>query len=489
MQYLLFPPQTKEDIRGIVLSVVGPVLDIQIEEEPGYRTPRLLDEVFVFREKTPLGGGEVGGSSWVSCEVQQYLGGGKLRVIAMKSTEGIGRGAAVYSFGRPITVPCGRGVLGRIFNVAGEPVDGLPWSMEGGDFQMWSIHRGAPRLVQIRAEPSLFVTGIKVLDLLAPCKKGGKVGLFGGAGVGKTVLIMELINNIAKGHSGVSLFAGVGERTREGNDLYCEMKDCGVIRMDDLSASKVALVFGQMNEPPGARMRVGLTALTMAEYFRDCCEQDVLLFVDNIFRFVQAGAEVSSLLGRLPSAVGYQPTLGSEMGLFQERVVSTLSGSITSVQAVYVPADDLTDPAPAAVFSHLDSVVVLSRDLSSKGIYPAVDPLASSSSMLQVEYVGEKHFDVAVRVRRCIRKYRSLQDIIAVLGLEELSEEDRTLVFRARKIERFLSQPFEVAEPYTGRKGEYVELEETVDGFFRILEGECDDMVEDCFFMRGSLAS
>jgi F-type H+-transporting ATPase subunit beta len=370
----------------------------------------------------------------------------------------------------------------------GEPVDGLSWSPVGVEKR--SIHALPPALTDIQAAPAVFETGIKVLDLLAPYKKGGKIGLFGGAGVGKTVLIMELINNIAREHSGVSLFAGVGERTREGNDLYCEMKDTGVIDLSSGSGSgsKVALVYGQMNEPPGARMRVGLSALTMAEYFRDVRCQDVLLFVDNIFRFVQAGAEVSSLLGRLPSAVGYQPTLATEMGRFQERVVSTSRGSITSVQAVYVPADDLTDPAPATVFSHLDSIIVLSRALASTGIYPAVDPIASGSSMLQVRYVGEKHYDVASRVRGVISKYRSLQDIIAVLGLEEISDEDRLLVFRARKIQRFLSQPFFVAEPFTGRSGVYVRVEDTVDGCFRILEGAFDDNDEGEFFMVGGLS-
>merc|ERR1712037_606966 len=386
--------------------------------------------------------------------------------------------------GAPITVPVGVTTLGRIFNVIGEPVDNQ------GDVSLEEtlpIHREAPAFTELETKPSVFETGIKVVDLLAPYRRGGKIGLFGGAGVGKTVLIMELINNIAKAHGGVSVFGGVGERTREGNDLYCEMKESGVINEKNLDDSKVALVYGQMNEPPGARMRVGLTALTMAEYFRDVNKQDVLLFIDNIFRFVQAGSEVSALLGRMPSAVGYQPTLATEMGALQERITSTTQGSITSIQAVYVPADDLTDPAPATTFAHLDATTVLSRGLASKGIYPAVDPLDSTSTMLQVSVVGEEHYAIAQLIKSTLQRYKELQDIIAILGLDELSEEDRLTVARARKVERFLSQPFFVAEVFTGSPGKYVSLENGITGFNSILDGKYDDLPEQSFYLVGDI--
>jgi F-type H+-transporting ATPase subunit beta len=402
----------------------------------------------------------------------------------MTSTDGLKRGAAVLDTGAPITVPVGTSTLGRIFNVLGVPVDemGACEASEG-----LPIHRPSPAFTELETKPSIFETGIKVVDLLAPYRRGGKIGLFGGAGVGKTVLIMELINNIAKAHGGVSVFGGVGERTREGNDLYCEMKESGVINENKLDDSKVALVYGQMNEPPGARMRVGLTALTMAEYFRDVNKQDVLLFIDNIFRFVQAGSEVSALLGRMPSAVGYQPTLATEMGVLQERITSTNEGSITSIQAVYVPADDLTDPAPATTFAHLDATTVLSRGLASKGIYPAVDPLDSTSTMLQPSIVGDTHYDTAQRVKETLQRYKELQDIIAILGLDELSEEDRQTVARARKVERFLSQPFFVAEVFTGSPGKYVALADTITGFNAILDGEYDDLPEQSFYLVGDM--
>jgi len=385
----------------------------------------------------------------------------------------------------PISVPVGASTLGRIFNILGVPVD------EGieilDDVERSPIHRDAPSFTDLDTAPSIFETGIKVVDLLAPYRRGGKIGLFGGAGVGKTVLIMELINNIAKAHGGVSVFGGVGERTREGNDLYMEMKESGVINETNLLESKVALVYGQMNEPPGARMRVGLSALTMAEYFRDVNKQDVLLFIDNIFRFVQAGSEVSALLGRMPSAVGYQPTLATEMGGLQERITSTKLGSITSIQAVYVPADDLTDPAPATTFAHLDATTVLSRGLASKGIYPAVDPLDSTSTMLQMSIVGEEHYALAQTIKQTLQRYKELQDIIAILGIDELSEEDRQVVARARKVERFLSQPFFVAEVFTGSPGKYVSLKESIDGFNRILKGELDDLPEQAFYLVGNI--
>jgi F-type H+-transporting ATPase subunit beta len=402
----------------------------------------------------------------------------------MTSTDGLKRGASVTDTGAPITVPVGTKTLGRIFNVLGVPVDemgscdapsGLP------------IHRPSPAFADLETKPAIFETGIKVVDILAPYRRGGKIGLFGGAGVGKTVLIMELINNIAKAHGGVSVFGGVGERTREGNDLYCEMKESGVINEKNLDDSKVALVYGQMNEPPGARMRIGLTALTMAEYFRDVNKQDVLLFIDNIFRFVQAGSEVSALLGRMPSAVGYQPTLATEMGALQERITSTTQGSITSIQAVYVPADDLTDPAPATTFAHLDATTVLSRNLAAKGIYPAVDPLDSTSTMLQPGIVTSEHYEIAENVKETLQRYKELQDIIAILGIDELSEEDRLIVARARKVERFLSQPFFVAEIFTGSPGEYVSLEDTIKGFSMVLKGELDDLPEQAFYLVGNI--
>jgi len=402
----------------------------------------------------------------------------------MRSTDGLKRGAEVVDLGAPISVPVGTPTLGRIFNVIGEPVD------EQGDVvfdETLPIHREAPAFTELETKPSIFETGIKVVDLLAPYRRGGKIGLFGGAGVGKTVLIMELINNIAKAHGGVSVFGGVGERTREGNDLYEEMKESGVINENNFAESKVALVYGQMNEPPGARMRVGLTALTMAEYFRDVNKQDVLLFIDNIFRFTQAGSEVSALLGRMPSAVGYQPTLATEMGALQERITSTTQGSITSIQAVYVPADDLTDPAPATTFAHLDATTVLSRNLAAKGIYPAVDPLDSTSTMLQPGIVSEVHYEMAESVKETLQRYKELQDIIAILGIDELSEEDRLTVARARKVERFLSQPFFVAEIFTGSPGKYVSLEDTIKGFTMVLNGDLDDLPEQAFYLVGNI--
>jgi F-type H+-transporting ATPase subunit beta len=402
----------------------------------------------------------------------------------MRSTDGLKRGTEAIDLGTPITVPVGVKTLGRIFNVIGEPVD------EQGEVsseETLPIHREAPAFTELETKPSIFETGIKVVDLLAPYRRGGKIGLFGGAGVGKTVLIMELINNIAKAHGGVSVFGGVGERTREGNDLYEEMKESGVINEKNFEESKVALVYGQMNEPPGARMRVGLTALTMAEYFRDVNKQDVLLFIDNIFRFTQAGSEVSALLGRMPSAVGYQPTLSTEMGALQERITSTTQGSITSIQAVYVPADDLTDPAPATTFAHLDATTVLSRNLAAKGIYPAVDPLDSTSTMLQPNIVSSEHYEVAEKVKETLQRYKELQDIIAILGIDELSEEDRLLVARARKVERFLSQPFFVAEIFTGSPGKYVSLDETIKGFTMVLDGALDNLPEQAFYLVGNI--
>jgi F-type H+-transporting ATPase subunit beta len=455
---------------GFISQIIGPVLDIEF---PGGELPKVYNALVI-----------TSGDQSVTCEVQQLLGNNKVRAVSMTSTDGLKRGASVVDTGAPITVPVGTKTLGRIFNVLGVPVDemgscdapsGLP------------IHRPSPSFTDLETKPSIFETGIKVVDILAPYRRGGKIGLFGGAGVGKTVLSMELINNIAKAHGGVSVFGGVGERTREGNDLYCEMKESGVINENKLDDSKVALVYGQMNEPPGARMRVGLTALTMAEYFRDVNKQDVLLFIDNIFRFVQAGAEVSALLGRMPSAVGYQPTLSTEMGVLQERITSTHEGSITSIQAVYVPADDLTDPAPATTFAHLDATTVLSRGLASKGIYPAVDPLDSTSTMLQPEIVGDLHYDTAQRIKETLQRYKELQDIIAILGLDELSEEDRQVVARARKVERFLSQPFFVAEIFTGSPGKYVTLADAITGFNDVLDGKYDDLPEQAFYLVGDM--
>jgi len=455
---------------GYIAQIIGPVVDIQF---PSGDLPKVYNAIVIGT-----------GDDSVTCEVQQLLGNNKVRAVSMTSTDGLKRGAAVLDTGAPITVPVGTSTLGRIFNVLGVPVDemGACEASEG-----LPIHRPSPAFTELETKPSIFETGIKVVDLLAPYRRGGKIGLFGGAGVGKTVLIMELINNIAKAHGGVSVFGGVGERTREGNDLYCEMKESGVINENKLDDSKVALVYGQMNEPPGARMRVGLTALTMAEYFRDVNKQDVLLFIDNIFRFVQAGSEVSALLGRMPSAVGYQPTLATEMGVLQERITSTNEGSITSIQAVYVPADDLTDPAPATTFAHLDATTVLSRGLASKGIYPAVDPLDSTSTMLQPSIVGDTHYDTAQRVKETLQRYKELQEIIAILGLDELSEEDRQTVARARKVERFLSQPFFVAEVFTGSPGKYVALADTITGFNAILDGEYDDLPEQSFYLVGDM--
>ena len=457
--------------KGFVTQIIGPVLDIAF---PSGSLPNIYSALRIDLED---------GTSTI-VEVQQLLGDNKVRAVSMRSTDGLRRGVEATDLGSPICVPVGTVTLGRIFNVIGEPVD------EQGDVsfdETLPIHRDAPAFTELETKPSIFETGIKVVDLLAPYRRGGKIGLFGGAGVGKTVLIMELINNIAKAHGGVSVFGGVGERTREGNDLYEEMKESGVINESNFPESKVALVYGQMNEPPGARMRVGLTALTMAEYFRDVNKQDVLLFIDNIFRFTQAGSEVSALLGRMPSAVGYQPTLATEMGALQERITSTTQGSITSIQAVYVPADDLTDPAPATTFAHLDATTVLSRNLAAKGIYPAVDPLDSTSTMLQPGIVSEVHYQVAETVKETLQRYKELQDIIAILGIDELSEEDRLTVARARKVERFLSQPFFVAEIFTGSPGKYVSLEDTIKGFTMIFDGELDDLPEQAFYLVGNI--
>ena len=460
---------------GCITQIIGPVLDVAF---PPGKMPGIYNSLIV-KGKT-----QTGEDLTVTCEVQQLLGDHCVRAISMSATEGLTRGMEVVDTGNPLTIPVGEPTLGRIFNVLGKPVDNLgPVEAKTG----FPIHREAPTFTDLDTNLAIFETGIKVVDLLAPYRRGGKIGLFGGAGVGKTVLIMELINNIAKAHGGVSVFGGVGERTREGNDLYMEMKESKVINESNISESKVALVYGQMNEPPGARMRVGLTALTMAEYFRDVNKQDVLLFIDNIFRFVQAGSEVSALLGRMPSAVGYQPTLASEMGGLQERITSTKDGSITSIQAIYVPADDLTDPAPATTFAHLDATTVLSRVLASKGIYPAVDPLDSTSTMLQPWIVGEEHYNCAQSVKQTLQRYKELQDIIAILGLDELSEEDRLIVARARKIERFLSQPFFVAEVFTGSPGKYVSLSETIRGFNLILSGKFDNLPEQAFYLVGDI--
>ncbi len=460
---------------GRITQIIGPVIDVEFT---GGSMPQIYNALKV------EGKNEAGADVSVTCEEQQLLGGNQVRAVAMSTTDGLVRGMAVNDTGAPIMVPVGPATLGRIFNVLGETVDNR--GPVGTDETM-PIHRDAPKLTELETKPSVFETGIKVLDLLAPYRRGGKIGLFGGAGVGKTVIMMELINNIAINHGGVSVFGGVGERTREGNDLYNEMMESGVIKKDNLNDSKIALVYGQMNEPPGARMRVGLSALTMAEYFRDVSKQDVLLFIDNIFRFVQAGSEVSALLGRMPSAVGYQPTLGTDMGDLQERITSTNQGSITSIQAVYVPADDLTDPAPATTFAHLDGTTVLSRNLAAKGIYPAVDPLDSTSTMLQPAVVGDDHYKTARAVQAILQRYKELQDIIAILGLDELSEDDRQAVSRARKIERFLSQPFFVAEVFTGSPGKYVKLEDTIKGFKMILNGELDELPEQAFYLVGDI--
>ncbi len=460
---------------GRITQIIGPVIDAQFAAG---KLPSIYNALRV------EGKNEAGNDVSVTCEVQQLLGDNQVRAVAMSSTDGLIRGMEIVDTGAPISVPVGKCTLGRIFNVLGEPVDDKgPVEVQ----ETFPIHRPAPKLTDLETKPSVFETGIKVIDLLTPYRRGGKIGLFGGAGVGKTVIMMELINNIALKHGGVSVFGGVGERTREGNDLYNEMIESKVINEENLNDSKIALVYGQMNEPPGARMRVGLSALTMAEYFRDVNKQDVLLFIDNIFRFVQAGSEVSALLGRMPSAVGYQPTLGTDVGDLQERITSTKEGSITSIQAVYVPADDLTDPAPATTFAHLDGTTVLSRGLASKGIYPAVDPLNSASTMLQPAIVGDDHYDTARAVQATLQRYKELQDIIAILGLDELSEDDRLTVDRARKIERFLSQPFFVAEVFTGSPGQYVTLEETIKGFKMILAGELDDLPEQAFYMVGSI--
>ena len=448
---------------GVVAQVMGPVVDVRFDEE---YLPAIYNALTL-----PLNG------KTLTVEVAQHIGDNTVRCIAMGSTDGLQRGVQVTDTGKGISVPVGRETLGRIFNVLGDAVDnGAPVETE----ERWDIHRPAPAYDEVSTSEEILETGIKVIDLICPYAKGGKIGMFGGAGVGKTVMIMELINNIAKQHGGLSVFTGVGERTREGNDLYSEMKESGVL-------SNTALVYGQMNEPPGARMRVGLSGLTMAEYFRDKEGQDVLLFIDNIFRFTQAGSEVSALLGRVPSAVGYQPTLATEMGMLQERITSTKKGSITSVQAVYVPADDLTDPAPATTFAHLDATTVLSRSIASQGIYPAVDPLGSTSRILEPGILGKRHYTTARAVQSVLQKYKELQDIIAVLGMDELSLEDKATVNRARRIQRFLSQPFHVAENFTGLPGKYVPLEETIRGFEVILGGECDDIPEQAFLMCGSI--
>ena len=455
---------------GRIVQVVGPVVDIEFSPKT---MPAILNAIKI---DGTTDDGKV--KIHLTCEVMQHIGYNIVRTVAMSSTDGLVRGMEAVDTGAPISVPVGPGVLGRIFNVLGETVDHDDTKVEAADY--WPIHRPAPTFDQQATSTKILETGIKVVDLIAPYAMGGKIGLFGGAGVGKTVIIMELIHNIATAHGGYSVFAGVGERTREGNDLWCEMKESGVI-------DKTALVYGQMNEPPGARMRVGLTGLTMAEYFRDVGGQDVLLFIDNIFRFIQAGSEVSALLGRMPSAVGYQPTLATEMGELQERIASTTSGSVTSVQAVYVPADDLTDPAPATTFAHLDATTVLSRKIVEQGIYPAVDPLESTSRILEADVVGEEHYEVARRVQEILQKYKELQDIIAILGMEELSDEDKNTVFRARKIQKFLSQPFHVAENFTGIPGKYVPLKETIRGFKMIIDGEMDEYPENAFFNVGTI--
>src|SRR6185312_15868101 len=460
-----------EEVQGVVIEAVFPD-----------KLPEIYHAIKIRRPEAARAEEDVDTAAaldeWLICEVQQHLGDDRVRAVAMDTTDGLARGTEVVDTGAPITVPVGRETLGRIFNLLGEPIDlGEPL---GDDVERWPIHREAPTIEDLTPTTEMFETGIKVVDLLAPYAKGGKVGLFGGAGVGKTVIIQELIHNLAQEHGGLSAFCGVGERSREGNDLWLEMKESGVL-------DKTMLVFGQMNEPPGARMRVALSGLTMAEYFRDEGGQDVLLFIDNIFRFVQAGSEVSALLGRMPSQVGYQPTLETEMGELQERITSTKEGSVTSVQAIYVPADDLTDPAPASVFAHLNATTTLSRSISEKGIYPAVDPLDSTSTILKPEILGEEHYRTATEVQEVLQRYRELQDIIAILGIEELSDEDRLTVNRARKIERFLSQPFFVAEAFTGRDGIYVPVAETVRGFREILDGEHDDLPEQAFYMKGTI--
>jgi F-type H+/Na+-transporting ATPase subunit beta len=460
--------------KGKIVQVIGPVVDVEFPD----KVPAIYHALTV--EFNVPGQGR----AKLTLEVEQHLGENWVRTVAMGSTEGLKRGYEVVDSEAPISMPVGDTVLGRVFNVVGEPVDERgPVKTE----KRYPIHRPAPSLTDQSTSPQILITGIKVIDLICPFLKGGKVGAFGGAGVGKTVVIMELINNIAKLHGGVSVFAGVGERTREGNDLYTEMSEAGVINQKDLGKSKIALVYGQMNEPPGARLRVGLSGLAITEYFRDERNQDVLLFIDNIFRFSQAGSEVSALLGRTPSAVGYQPTLAAEMGDLQERITSTKKGSITSFQAVYVPADDLTDPAPATTFAHLDATIVLERSIAELGIYPAVDPLASTSRALTPEIVGQEHYDVARGMQKVLQRYKDLQDIIAILGMDELSPEDKLTVFRARKIQRFLSQPFSVAEVFTGRPGKQVPVADTVKGFKEILEGKHDEVAEGNFYMKGGI--
>ena len=456
--------ETLNKNEGLITQIIGPVIDVEFAQG---ELPEIYTALKIYNED---------GACTVA-EVQQMLGSNRVRTVAMSSTDGLKRGMKVVNTGEPIKIPVGKPILGRILNVIGEPVDKMG-EIETNDYL--PIHRESPKLVDQNTDIEILETGIKAIDLIQPYQKGGKIGLFGGAGVGKTVLIMELIHNIASEHSGVSVFGGVGERTREGNDLWNEMKESGVI-------DKVALIYGQMNEPPGARMRVGLSALTAAEYFRDFSKQDVLLFIDNIFRFTQAGSEVSALLGRMPSAVGYQPTLATEMGELQERITSTKDGSITSVQAIYVPADDLTDPAPATTFSHLDASTVLSRQIASLGIYPAVDPLASNSRVLDPNIIGEEHYEVTRKVLEILQKYKELQDIIAILGMDELSDEDKETVNRARKIQRFLSQPFFVAEQFSGIPGKYVKLEDTIRGFKEIIEGKHDDLPEQAFYMVGTI--
>jgi F-type H+/Na+-transporting ATPase subunit beta len=455
---------------GRVAQVIGPVLDVEFDAEG------LPDIYNALELDIPAREGEEERS--LVAEVQQHIGRNQVRAVAMSSTDGVVRGMTMRDTGRAIAVPVGEAALGRILNVLGKPVDQM--GDISADVERWPIHRSAPLFTALEPKTEIFETGIKVIDLIAPYVKGGKTGLFGGAGVGKTVIIMELIHNIAMEHGGRSVFCGVGERTREGNDLWLEMKESGVL-------DSTALVYGQMNEPPGARLRVGLSGLTIAEYFRDVEKQDVLLFIDNIFRFTQAGSEVSALLGRMPSAVGYQPTLGTEMGELQERITSTRDGSITSVQAIYVPADDLTDPAPAAAFAHLDATTVLSRQIASLGIYPAVDPLDSTSRILDPLIIGDRHYTVAAEVQRILQRYKDLQDIIAILGMDELSEEDKVIVGRARRIQRFLSQPFHVAEQFTGAPGRYVRLEDTIDSFERMVAGEFDDLPEQAFYMKGGI--
>ncbi|HEV2018807.1 MAG TPA: F0F1 ATP synthase subunit beta [Gemmatimonadaceae bacterium] len=465
----LRPSEKKKVNFGKIVQVIGPVLDVAFESE---HLPELYNALRI-RGKT-----DAGFDIDVIVEVQQHIGRNQVRAVAMSSTDAVVRGMAVEDTGGPITVPVGDAALGRILNVIGKPVDNGPPIPD--DVERWPIHRPSPEFANLEPKTEVFETGIKVIDLIAPFVKGGKIGLFGGAGVGKTVVIMELINNVQKGHGGKSVFCGVGERTREGNDLYLEMKESGVL-------SSTALIYGQMNEPPGARLRVGLTGLTVAEYFRDVENADVLVFIDNIFRFTQAGSEVSALLGRMPSAVGYQPTLATEMGDLQERITSTKNGSITSVQAIYVPADDITDPAPATAFAHLDATVVLSRAITELGIYPAVDPLASSSRILDAQFIGDRHYKVAIDVQRILQRYKELQDIIAILGMDELSEDDKLVVGRARRIQRFMSQPFAVAEQFTGIAGQYVKLEETISSFERLVAGEFDQYPEQAFFMQGGI--